>query len=66
VVEAGLRSGTISAARRAEELGRPLMAVPGPITSAASIGCHALIRDQSAVCVTSAADVIAEIPPFLL
>jgi len=66
VIEAGARSGTISTARHAERLGRPLMAVPGPVTSPASAGCHQLIRDCSAVCVTSAADVIAEIPPFQL
>jgi DNA processing protein len=64
VIEAGMRSGTLNAARHAQELGRPLMAVPGPVTSAASAGCHTLIREQSAICVTSAADVIAEIPPF--
>jgi DNA processing protein len=64
VVEAGMRSGTLNTARHVQELGRPLMAVPGPVTSAASAGCHALIREQSAFCVTSAADVIAEIPPF--
>jgi DNA processing protein len=64
VIEVGMRSGTLNAAQHAEDLGRPLMAVPGPVTSAASAGCHALIREQRAICVTSAADVIAEIPPF--
>jgi DNA processing protein len=64
VVEAAVRGGTISAARLADDLGRPLMAVPGPVTSAASAGCHQLIRDLSAACVTSAADITSEIPPF--
>jgi DNA processing protein len=64
VVEAAARGGTISAARHADDLGRPLMAVPGPVTSATSAGCHQLIRDLSAACVTSAAEIIAEIPPF--
>jgi DNA processing protein len=64
VVEAGPRGGTISAAGHAGDLGRPLMAVPGPVTSAMSAGCHGLIREHGAACVTSAADVIAEIPSF--
>jgi DNA processing protein len=41
-------------------LGRPLGAVPGPITSAASAGCHRLIREYDAVCVTSV-DEMAEL-----
>jgi DNA processing protein len=65
VIEATPRGGTLATARHAENLGRPLMAVPGPVTSATSEGCHALIREGRAACVTSAADVIAEIPPFL-
>jgi DNA processing protein len=58
VVEAGLRSGALSTARHARDLCRPLMAVPGPVTSAASAGCHEIIREWGAVCVTSAADVL--------
>jgi DNA processing protein len=64
VVEAAPRGGTISAAGHAEDLRRPLMAVPGPVTSAMPAGCHDLIREHGAVCVTSAADVIAGTPPF--
>ena len=52
VVEARVRSGAIATASHAVALGRDVMAVPGPITSAASTGCHALIRD-GAVLVTS-------------
>lgn len=44
VVEAGLRSGTASTAAWARALGRVVCAVPGPVTSAASAGCHALLR----------------------
>lgn len=44
VVEAGRRSGTLTTAAWAEKLGRPLMAVPGPVISAQSVGCHQLIR----------------------
>jgi DNA processing protein len=46
VVEAAARSGAMNTARHCTRLGRPLMAVPGPITSAASVGCHALIRAE--------------------
>ncbi|NNU26780.1 DNA-processing protein DprA [Isoptericola sediminis] len=57
VVEAARRSGALSTARRAADLLRPLGAVPGPVTSMASAGCHGLLRDGAAVCVTSAAEV---------
>jgi len=61
VVEAALRSGALNSARHARELCRPVMAVPGPVTSEQSAGCHELIRDYSAMCVTRAADVLAHI-----
>ena len=57
VVEAAVRSGSLTTARQAGELGRHLMAVPGPVTSEMSTGCHQLLRN-GAVCVTSAADVL--------
>lgn len=57
VVEAGWRSGTLNTAGHASSLARPLGAVPGPITSAASAGCHRLLREYDAVCVTSAQEV---------
>lgn len=44
VVEAGLRSGAANTAAWAGALGRQVAAVPGPVTSAASAGCHALLR----------------------
>lgn len=44
VVEAGLRSGAASTAAWARALGRMVCAVPGPVTSMASAGCHQLIR----------------------
>lgn len=44
VVEAGVRSGAANTAAWARLLGRPVAAVPGPITSAASAGCHVLLR----------------------
>lgn len=60
VVEAGWRSGSLNTAGHAAEIGRPIGAIPGPITSAASAGCHRLIRDYDATLVTSA-DEVAEL-----
>ncbi|KZS74171.1 DNA processing protein DprA [Mycobacterium kansasii] len=45
VVEAGLRSGAANTAAWARALGRAVGAVPGPVTSSASAGCHVLLRD---------------------
>jgi len=59
VVEAGRRSGTLSTAAAAEQLGRLVMAVPGPVTSALSVGCHLLLSDRFAQLVTGADDVLA-------
>jgi DNA processing protein len=53
VVEAGWRSGSLNTAGHANQLGRPVGAVPGPITSAASVGCHRLIRDYGATLITN-------------
>jgi DNA processing protein len=63
VVEAALRSGALSTARHARDLCRPLMAVPGPVTSTQSAGCHEIIREWGAVCVTGAQDVIENVSP---
>jgi DNA processing protein len=54
VVEAAWRSGALNTAHHAGTLARPLGAVPGPVTSAASAGCHRLLRENAAVCVTNA------------
>ncbi|WP_081706140.1 DNA-processing protein DprA [Nocardia sp. CNY236] len=66
VVEAGRRSGARNTIKWARRLGRPAMAVPGPVTSAASIGCHRMIRDTEAVLVTGAHDVVDEAGPLRL
>ncbi|MFH5211560.1 DNA-processing protein DprA [Antrihabitans sp. NCIMB 15449] len=58
VVEAGFRSGSVVTARRARRLGRPVLAVPGPVTAATSTGCNQMIRDGDAQLVTRAVDVI--------
>ncbi len=57
VVEAGARSGAANTAAWARALGRAVCAVPGPVTSAASVGCHALVRNGANL-VTRAADVV--------
>lgn len=57
VVEAGWRSGSLNTAGHAAALGRPLGAVPGPVTSASSAGCHRLLREYDARCVTTAAEI---------
>lgn len=57
VVEAGLRSGAASTAAWARALGRMVCAVPGPVTSLASAGCHQLIR-SGAELVTRADEII--------
>ena len=58
VVEAGRRSGTLSTASACLSLGRVLMAVPGPVTSALSVGCHLLLATGDAILVTGADDVL--------
>lgn len=58
IVEAGLRSGSLNTARHANDLSRPVGAVPGPVTSMSSAGCHQAVRNASAVLVTSADEVI--------
>jgi DNA processing protein len=57
VVEARWRSGALSTAHHADLLSRHVAAVPGSVYSANSAGCHRLLREGSAVCVTDAAEV---------
>jgi DNA processing protein len=61
VTEAGWRSGSISTVNHATELGRPVFAVPGPITSAASAGCNRLIRDSKANLLLEVSDLPVEL-----
>jgi DNA processing protein len=63
VLEAGMRSGSLNTAGHAAALGRPLAAVPGPVTSPASAGCHRLLREFDAICVTDAAQVAELVLP---
>jgi DNA processing protein len=61
VIEAASRSGALNTAAHARALSRVVMAVPGPVTSAMSAGCHQLLqRDPDpAVLVTNVDDVLA-------
>lgn len=57
VVEAGARSGSLTAAEHANRTGRTVMAVPGPITSATSAGNNRLLRDRAAITITELSEV---------
>jgi len=60
VVEAAPRSGARSTARHAGELYRHVMAVPGPISSTTSAGCHQLLRDRPDTVLVTKVDEILE------
>ncbi|MFC9997542.1 DNA-processing protein DprA [Nocardia sp. NPDC127526] len=66
VVEAGARSGARNTVKWSRRLGRPALAVPGPITSASSVGCHRMIREGEALMVTTAEEVLDEAGPLRL
>jgi DNA processing protein len=56
IVEAAVRSGALNTAHWTERLSRPLMGVPGPVTSAQSAGVHQLLRTGASL-VTRGAEV---------
>ena len=58
VVEAGLRSGAANTAAWADVMGRVVCAVPGPVTSAASAGCHVLLRRKETQLISRAEEII--------
>jgi len=64
VIEAAVRSGALNSAGWAEQCGRAVLAVPGPITSRMSQGSHLLVRERDAVLVTNVADIIEAISPL--
>jgi DNA processing protein len=64
VVEAAFRSGSLRTARDAAELMRPVMAIPGPINSPTSEGCHRLIGERAAEIVTSVPDAMEFVSSF--
>lgn len=64
IVEAAARSGARNTVTWANALGRVVMAVPGPVTSANSVTPHRLVRDAEAVLVTRATDVLELLSPL--
>ncbi|MEE6260959.1 DNA-processing protein DprA [Plantactinospora sonchi] len=62
LVEAAARSGATQTLRRALALNRPSMVVPGPVTSAMSVGAHELLREHpSARLVTGVPHILEEV-----
>ncbi|MDQ7804312.1 DNA-processing protein DprA [Amycolatopsis sp. A133] len=64
VVEAGLRSGARNTASTAGALGKVVMALPGPVSSGMSAGCHELIRDARATLVSTVDEVLETVGRF--
>ncbi len=64
VVEAAVRSGALNTASWAGGLGRTVMGVPGPVTSAPSAGVHQLIRARDALLVTNGEEVLEAVAPI--
>ncbi len=64
VIEAGSRSGALITARLAMELGRDVLALPGPVDNPECAGSNQLIRD-GATLVASLDHILEEIDPLL-
>jgi DNA processing protein len=64
IVEAAFRSGSLRTAREAAEIYRPVMAIPGPINTPTSEGCHRLISERCAELVSSITDVVELVNPL--
>lgn len=61
VVEASARSGSRQTLRRAYELGRRPMVVPGPVTSAMSVGTHEALREDGVRLVARVEHILEEV-----
>jgi DNA processing protein len=64
VVQAAARSGALNTAHTAADLQRIVMAVPGPVDESCHAGCHALIREQIAVLVSSPDEILELLAPL--
>lgn len=64
VPEAGLRSGARNTVSWARRFGLPVCAVPGPVTSATSVGCHRMIAEGIAHLVVDAAQIAEAAGPI--
>lgn len=65
VIEASPASGSLITARIADQLSRPVWALPGPVTRLQARGCHEIIRQGVAGLVETAADVMQDVMPLL-
>lgn len=64
VAKAAHRSGSVTTASNAAELNRPVLAVPGPVTSEMSRGTHRLVHEGIAMLAADVTDVRAVLPEF--
>lgn len=65
VAQARYRSGALNTARWAEEMYRPVLAIPGNIDEPSNAGCNRLLRSQKATIVTDISDLSDFLSPTL-